>query len=384
MKLLSAMTLLIGLGVSALGADAHLIVSFDGKGTAMAWDAGVMTALFEKLDPGKVKEILFVGSSSGAIASTYFACHGLTAEAVGRLPAEVQRFPKAVLNEDTTDRAIKLILDINPEIPLAAVKPILDVATKNGTCIPERPLLIATANLEVIDGRNHKPFAGRRDRGFNRGNYVLTEGNKPLGKVCTYFVSRSMEDLLAVVPEEERLCDLRQIRTEKDLRLAVEASISEPTYFAPVVEPDLSKLHSVFPKPAQRTYGGGFIMNSAAQDVKRALPLAYVFGTGRASYTRLQNRIILNWFSFPMNETLLNQRWFFDEQVVITKSEWNTFYEAKTSNLDLVKMGYAKAKACLEKEGCKPNLFEKPRYAQDAWGKPLQDRRARGVSALLK
>ena len=92
-------------------------------------------------------------------------------------------------------------------------------------------------------------------------------------------------------------------------------------------------------------------MNSAAQDVKRARPNAYVFGTGRASYSGLQNRILVNWFSFPMNTTLLNQRWFFDEQVVITKSEWATFYDTKTSSTDLIRMGYAKAEGCFKKGG---------------------------------
>ena len=385
MKWFAAMAaVLMGFELPGYGAGTEtLILSFDGKGTAMAWDAGVIAALFERLKTDKLKEILYVGSSSGSIASTYFACRGLTPKAVKDLPIEAQRFPKAVLNEGTTDRAIKLILDINPEIPFNDVKPIVDMAMNGGTCVPERPLLIAAANLDVVEGRNGKPFGGRRDRQFNRDNYELSQGAKVLGKVCTYFVSDSMAKILEVVPERERLCDLRHIRTADDLRLAIAASVAEPTYFSPPADNDLSKLVSVFAKPLKRIYGGGFVMNSAAQDVKRARPSAYVFGTGRASYSRLQNRILLNWFSFPMNETLMNQRWFFDEQVVITKAEWAVFYEKKTSNLDLIKMGYARAKKCLDAGGCKPVLFEKPLYSKDAWDQPLDDLRGRGLSALF-
>ncbi len=365
------------------GASEALILSFDGKGTAMSWDAGVMKALYERLKMDRVNEILFVGSSSGSIASAYFSCRGLNQAAIDDLQVQSKRFPKDVLDENVTGRAIKLILGVPAEISFDAVDPIINLATLNQTCVPKLPLLIAAGNLDVLEGRNNKPFSGRRDRKFNRDNYELSKNGAVLGKACTYFVNESMAKILAVVPEQERLCDLRFIRSAADLRMAIMASIAEPTYFAPPLESDMTKLVSVHKLPAQRTYGGGFVMNSAAQDVKRARPRAYVFGTGRASYSRMQNRALFNWFTFPMNETLLNQRWFFDEQVVITKSEWAELYEKKTTNANLIEMGYAKATACFNNGGCRPTLFQKPFYSKDAWDKPLDEWRGRGIKALF-
>lgn len=360
-----------------------LLLSFDGKGTAMAWDAGVVAALFERIKPGRITETLFVGSSSGSIAASYFACRGLNATSIADIQTESKKFPKDVLDESSSTKAMQLTLGIPGEVGLEGINPITDMATQNRTCLPKHPLLIASGNLDVVEGRNEKPFSGRRDRTFNKGTYELIEKEKNLGKVCTYFVNEPMAKILESVPGKERLCDLRHIRTAKDLYDAIVASIAEPTYFYPPVESDLSQIESAFPLPAKRHYGGGFVMNSPVQDVKRARPNAWTVGTGRTTYTRLQNRMILNWFSFPMNETLLNQRWWFDEQVVLSKAEWDGLYEKKTTTTDQVARGYAKAVMCFDGAGCLPKLNEKPLFSGDASGNPMDELRGRGIKALF-
>lgn len=379
------------LGISTLGRPAPaapLIVSFDGKGTAWAWDIGVMQAFLERAKPEAVQDTVFVGASSGSMLAAYFACKGLSPSSVAYAVEGFERFPRDFLDEDTTARAVKLFLGLSAEAKLEKLLPVLAEISENDTCITKYPVLVPTANLEVVEGRNDKPFSGVRTRTFDQKTYELSEGGRVLGKVCTYFVNDAMAKILERIPAAERLCDLRLIRTGKDLSDMMVASISEPTYFYPPKEADMTLLRSIFPLPAQRTYGGGFIMNTAVQDVKRALPDAYVLATGRVSYSRTQNRVMLNWFSFPMNRTLFDQRWWVDEQISPTLSGWAELYEKKVTQKDHVQAGYDMAIKCfnasLAGNACLPKLFTKPHFSTDAAGHDMTALRHRGLKPLLK
>ncbi len=73
--------------------------------------------------------------------------------------------------------------------------------------------------------------------------------------------------------------------TADDVALAILASVSEPTYFDPVVEPQPSKLLAGaapgdLGNVRKRTYYGGYLMPVPAQDVRRMLPGVRVLGTG--------------------------------------------------------------------------------------------------------
>lgn len=359
--------------VTAQGAaKAPLMISFDGKGTAMAWDIGVLQALQERLNTRSFSETYFVGSSSGSILAAYFACRGFDPGSLQVLYEAGKKFPKDLLDEETGRKSVQMMLGIPPESSLAPLYPVLDLATSGGTCVPRYPLVIAAANLDVVNGRTKQPFAGRPGREFDQGTYVLKENGKVRGKVCTYFANEPMVKILERIPPAERLCDLRPISTAAELRMAVVASISEPTYYPAVPDP-----------LSDRSYGGGFIMNSVIQDVKRSVPETWTVGTGRPHYPRIQNRIILNWFAFPMNETLLDQRWWFDAQAPVTTALWDQLYKKECTTTEQAAMGYRFMKDCLARRNCLPKLFTEPKFSTDLSGKSLKALRHRGIDALL-
>ena len=385
MKWFMALSLaLLGLPLSV----AHeVIIDFDGNGTAMAYGGGVMKAFYERMDPKAIGETYFVGSSSGSIMAAYFSCRGLTQSSVDGMISTAARFPKDYMDEETGLKSAKLFLGIPPEVTLERIQPLLNEMTENGACVPKFPVLIPAANLDVIEGRTKKPFAGIRGRKFDQGSYTLSNKDGTVrGKVCTYFINKEMAAILEAVPAAERLCDTRLIRNGVELKEAVERSISEPTYYLPLEEKDMSQLQSVYPLPKRRFYAGGFIMNTAVQDLKRARPEAYAVATGRVHYQRIQNRIIQNWFSFPMNKTLFDQRWFVDIQSTPNKQDQARLYETKTTPTEQVALGYAQAMKCYRGDAntCLPKVFTVPKYSKSGAGKDMKALRHRGIKVLLK
>lgn len=363
---------------------APLVLSFDGKGIALGWDVGVARALHSRLRREAVSDLIFVGTSSGSILATFFACHGFDDNGMALVLEAARRFPKDVLDETISKKGLQLFLGIPPETTYDAVNPILDFVTNYSTCLPTVPVLYAAANLDVIDARVTVPFAGRRDRSFDRGHYTVLENGKVRGKACTYFVNEAMLAIVSRIPAEERLCDLRILRNGAEVRQAIHASISEPTYYPPVPEPDASLVTSLYPVPHDRKYIGGFVLNTAVQDVKRALPGAWVFATGRPFGSRLQNRILYSWFTVPVNETLLDQHWWVDMQIPIPKVTWNRLLEKKTTPLMQAEWGSQATLACLQSDACTPSLAREPLFSKDTDGRLLVKLRGRGLRAILK
>lgn len=371
----------------AVAGKPPLILSFDGKGVAMAWDIGVMQSFHKHLQRDRVSDLYFVGTSSGSVLATFFACNGLNDTAMANVVQAAHIFPKDVIDEAQNKKSVQLFLGVPPETTLDAVNPILDFVTNNSTCLPTLPLLIAAANLDVIDGRiAGKPFAGRRGRTVDTGTFVLSEDGKPKGKACTYFVNDAMAELLKDVPAQERLCDLRHLRTAADVRMAIVASISEPTYYPTVPETDRSQVESVFPVPTNRAYQGGFVLISPIQDLKRAHPETWVYSTGHPVYNRLENRMIQNWFAVPLNETLLQQLWWFDAQVPMTLDNWKWLHDKKTTPPEQLARGFEVTETCFAKgsKGCVPSVNLTPHFANDLHGGDLKAKRARGIDALTK
>jgi len=79
------------------------------------------------------------------------------------------------------------------------------------------------------------------------------------------------------------------------------ASVSEPTYYRPVVETDYAKLH-VGERlgdrgcSKRRLYAGGFIMPVVAHDARRAFPDATVVCTGSLGYPAQARRLLQTWY----------------------------------------------------------------------------------------
>jgi hypothetical protein len=362
-----------------------LILSFDGKGIAMGWDLGVIEAFLPRFRREAVSDIYYVGTSSGSILATYFACHGLNAESVARLEQAAQELPKDVLDEAVMHRMVQLFLGIRPEISRDKAAAILNLATDDSSCVPTAPLLYVAANLEVLDSRiPDRPFSGRHDRHFDPGTYEVSQNGRVIGKACTYFVNEPMAGILKALDPRERLCDLRVVRTGAEVRMGIDASISEPTYFPPVPEPDPTQVQSVYPVSPSRTYNGGFVIDSPVQDVKRVMPMAFTVETGRAVYSRLQNRIIENWFSFPSNRTLLDQHWWPDFQVPITTAQFEGLLAKGVTPVQQAALGKAEAERCFTEGPCIPSLWTKPHFFRDTHGNDLEKMRHRGIHPILR
>lgn len=367
------------------GAAETVLVSFDAKGTALGWDIGVTEALLERIDPKKVGETIFAGSSSGSLYASFFSCAGLTPASLAELEALASTYASTIVFDEKLTGA-KLFLGEDPAQSRLTVERFVDALLRGRTCVPRFPLVIAAGNQDVNDDRTERPFTPRGGKAFRLADHAILAGDgRPLGKSCTYFTDATMFEALSRVPVEERLCDLRRIETAEDLRLAVLATVSEPTYFAPVAEPEPTKLVAFVADPKKRVYNGGYAVPTIAQDVKRVFPKAVSLSTGRYPFTRFRDRAVRTWFLVPMNEVALQQSWWLDFRVAITKDEWDRLNLPHAPLAAQSKLGRDAMTKCLA-EQCRPPLFLEPKYDYAA-GRPAEKLAAltkRGIRVLLK
>lgn len=364
--------------------DGTLVVSFDAKGTAVGWDFGAVQALVERTDASKIKQYVFAGSSSGSLPAAYYACYGLTKETADSARIQLTDWAsKKLLNEHTKAKLIQLMLGEETDSSYENMMGIVNIVTKNGTCMPQYPLLIPAANMEVLDQRKGGPLGTQGDKVVDLANFDVIQNGKKIGKACTYFVDDSLFRSLSALKPEERLCDLRRINTPEDLLMAIRASVSEPTYFAPVTDHNPGAIQSAYGVISKRVYNGGYVFMSPVQDIKRVMPDAALFGTGRGFFSRAQNRIVQSWYSLDMNRAQLDARWFFDTQMQFTDKEW-----AKLGEITVVEqatLGYARAKQCLQdSKSCNSKLIKRPTLDKDVAGQPLEPKTRRGIDSLLK
>lgn len=361
-----------------------LILSFDAKGTAVGWDFGVAQAVQERLDSGKVSDVVFAGSSSGALLASYFGCHGLSEETTtGAVTQLTDWANKKLLNEHTKAKLIQLMLGEETDSPYENLQGIVDIVTDNGTCVPQYPTMITAANMDILDQRAGGPLGTKASKTVDLKNFDVIENGKRIGKACTYFVDDSLFRKLSAMKPEERLCDIRLMSKPEDLLLAIKGSVSEPTYYAPVEDTNPGAIQSIYGSVTKRVYNGGYVFMSPVQDIKRVLPDASVFGTGRGFFSRAQNRIVQSWFTFDMNRAQLDSRWFFDSQLQFTTQEWTKLSEITV--VEQAKLGYQKTLGCLkDSKTCNSKIFTKPAFDKDVSGEPLEPKTRRGIDDLLK
>ena len=369
---------------AAQSSNQDLIVSFDAKGTAVGWDFGAAQALAERLDLDRDLNLIFAGSSSGSLIATYYGCHGLTRETAIFARKKLKDWSdKKILNEHTKAKLIQLMLGEDTDSPYTNLQPIVDIVTKNGTCIPEYPLMLTAANMEILDQRSGSPLGTKGNKRVDLGNFDVYEDGRKIGKACTYFVTTQIADRLSAIKPEERLCDVRPIKTAQDLLLGVRASVSEPTYFAPIADSNPTSVQSVYGPITKRIYNGGFVFMSPVQDMKRVMPEAAVFGTGRGVFSRAQNRIVQSWFAFDMNRAQMESRFFFDTQMQFTAEEWKKMDEVSVA--EQADLGYASALNCLKDSvACISKLYSRPAQDKSASGEALEPRTRRGIVGYLK
>jgi hypothetical protein len=325
-------------------AEKKLMICFQGKGSCLPYDAGVLRAMYERVPAMSENKVIVSGNSSGSILAAYFANYGFTEAnlkyAEYRLMAGgIEAIRKM---EQGSTKALKMVRGEKTELPHIEMKEFIAFAlgvedwrsansieeiVAKSTALPRFPVIIVAGNREVMENRGTgTPFAAKNHRTFDMNNFSISWKPEVLayyranpdefardypdlklgdstyiGKSCTFFVDRSMYELLKQIPENERIADLRLMETPADLALAILASVSEPTYFDPIEDKEPGKILSAgapgeLGAVKRRTYCGGFLISLPAQDVKRMLPAIRVAGSGWTHNPTMARRLLQAWY----------------------------------------------------------------------------------------
>ncbi|MEY4631157.1 MAG: hypothetical protein RIQ81_1277 [Pseudomonadota bacterium] len=344
------------------GSD-RMLLAFTGKGTLMAWDVGVIRAAYEALPAMRDGRVILSGSSSGSILAAAMSCRGFNEESLAAIEDGFRKFNRTIVDESAT-KNLMVLLGLPTEAEHSSLDHLLDVVLDGQNCIPRLPMLIPAGNFEMLDVRSDQPLRGRPGKTFNVADFTVSEGGRNLGKACTYFVDRQMLAFLQAVPREELLCDLRLIETNADLRLAVLASVSEPTYFHPFRDPAPGKIIPSGPgnplAPVKRSYWGGAIMDVPVHDIKRALPGLYTFATGRAPFMMMVDKIMSQLSLIEITPLAERNKWWLDLEVTMTAEMGVHLEQPQFDFPEQIAAGYEQAKKCLASDSCLPAEAIKP------------------------
>lgn len=359
-----------------------LVYAFQGKGTTLTWDIGVAKASYERIAMLRAEsnaqamaagDVVVTGNSSGALLAAWFSCRGFTGEAIQGAQSIVSGFPSELVKEDIAAKLREVLGAITSGkefgSPLSTISPLVDEITLNGACVPRLPTVIVASNQDINDNRRWLTGNGDHARSFDISDFsysqrasVLSFESQKVGKICTYFADPVMFRYLTEnLTQEERLCDVRVMETADDMKLAVLASIAEPTYFIPIEEPSESKLVR-FETPGvvktRRFYNGGFAMPGVVQDVKRLFPAARALGTGRWDYSTAEVTIMHRWYDVNLNSLQENSRWWLDLESFPTDAQKAKLL-SRPAGIDgaalaarykeEIELGYQRGVACLQR-----------------------------------
>jgi len=357
-------------------AQARLLFIGQGKGSGLGWEVGLLKALEQKVPAFDRGQIIFAADSGPSVLGAFFACKGFSASSLAEAETLLKRFDPKLVNDNPAAKLITAFKKIGLahlfgrtlswaelETSLVTLGPesmndVLDWITENGTCVPRLPLLIATANQDILDNRNQKIDVDEKQLDYDNDS-VYDADEKYLGKACTYFATPDVMEALARVPWQERLCDLRPIRNAQDLRLAVLASVSEPTYLPRVAEPHPELIVSDGIHPVtSRWYNGGFVIPGAVQDLRRLFPSLPTIGSGRPEYSSMEKAVVRGLYAVHLEPALQHAKWWLDVIIQPSPDEWTWIarphkdYPASVERL--VDDGEKAAEACLEVQSCVP------------------------------
>jgi hypothetical protein len=151
------------------------------------------------------------------------------------------------------------------------------------------------------------------------------------------------------------------METAEDVKLAILASIAEPTYFLPIAETSDAKLVRYLAPGVQknpRIYNGGFSMPGVMQDVKRLFPRSKALASGRWDYSTSENTVMKTWYDIDLNDVQEVSRWWADLEVFPTEAQKAALL-ARPDNLTgsalskryayEMNLGYQRALVCLKK-----------------------------------
>jgi len=345
-------------------ADVELLFCFQGKGSCLPYDAGILHEAYARIPALRENRVVIAGNSSGSIAAAFFSCFGFSDNNVRYAEQRMTEGNRdAVRNmENPNTKFGKMLRGTPTEIKHEELREyvafalgverwqdartIEEIAARS-TARPRFPLVIVSCNKDVLedadsaDGRDAARFKEldpdtmvvswrqevfdfyRADpERFAKEHPSLKLGpDRRIGRAVTFFVDRSMYDLLSLIPAEERLADLRLVETAADVAFAIKASVSEPTYFNPVVDPAPEKILTgdklgELGNVRQRSYYGGYIMALPAQDVRRMLPGIRTFGTGFRHFDLLSRSAVRDWLLADTEAVMQRMEWWADLQTV--------------------------------------------------------------------
>lgn len=359
--------------VFAASQSKPLTIVFEGKGTRLGWDLGVMAAALDKYPEMASPETIMAGNSSGSIFASFFTCNGVSQESLNRAKVLLKNFDRSTVNDsENIKKFIQILMGKNTEYPHSNMNPVINQITNNGDCTPKQPMVIAALNAEILDNRLPRPvrpgnklFQGRDIKHMTYDNYSVFLGRKYLGRACTYFVDPIMYDRLSQTPRNERLCDLRLVENADDMRVAILASISEPTYFPLVKEKNPEKLQVTEGQLTRtRYYGGGLVMPAVTQDIRRVSPESYLLGTGRNFPHPMMIKAVQAIYLVDVDRSMRLGKWWHDMEVVPPDSLWKDMAMGRFSNMQEFNLGKRYGQRCLQSNRCRPVGTIKPAFTK--------------------
>lgn len=392
----------------------ELLLCFQGKGSCLPYDAGVLHEAYARIPALRQGKAIVAGNSSGAIPAAFFGCFGFNDETVRHAKDRLKYGNRdAVRNMENINTKFAKIsrgesteishMDLREYIAFALgvtqwedAKSI-DEIVKRSTAKPQFPCLIVACNKEVLEDRHpenqlaagrlkeidlanmqvswkpevHEYYQNHPDR-FRRDHPDLVpQTNRRIGSAVTFFVDQSMYDLLSRIPDEERIADLRLMTDAADVALAILASTSEPSYFAPVVDPQPQKIltcddRSVLDSVRRRTYYGGYIITLPAQDVRRMLPGIHVLGTGWRHNPFVARTLLMNWLLADCEEIAFRSDWWADLEVNPDAEMESHFEFRDLTGEEEFEFGLRRARELLDRDSGLPIFVKKPRYSYPA------------------
>lgn len=380
----------------------QLLMFFQPKGSSLPYDIGVASEVYQQVAVLRQQRVIVGGSSSGSILAAYFACFGFTDASMRYAEYQLRKIDRTAVRdmEDPSSKISKYLRGQRTEIPHFTLREYvafalgvpewqaansLEEIVARGRVGPSYPVLIVAANKEVLDNRgtggllegqdykefdprdfsvSWKPdvyeFYRRHPERFAREHPDLRLGpDRRIGKVATYFVDRSMFELLRRIPADQRLADLRLMDSPEDVALAIKASVSEPTYFDPVEDPLPGKLMvgdrmRDLGCSRRRLYCGGFIMPLAAQDVRRMLPGIRVLGSGWTHNPLSVRQFLRSRYLVDVEQIAQLNCWWADTEMNPSRAFQEHFVAHDLPAEQEFETGRARARDCLKQDRCLP------------------------------
>ncbi len=396
--------------------SAQLLYCFQGKGSCLPYDAGVLHECFSRLPAMREGRTIVAGNSSGSIPAAYFGCFGLSSASVQRAVQRLLAGDREAVRsmENPQSKTTKLLAGRPTEIPHSVLREYIafalgvedwqdavsiDEIVRRSSARPQFPVLIVACNREVLDNRprdaervpgglkeidldtltvSWRPeiyeYYREHPEQFARDHLDLVLGEtRRIGHAVTYFVDRSLFDLLRRIPADERQADLRLMVDADDVALAILASVSEPTYFAPVVDPRPERivtgdLTSDRLGSRRRSYYGGYIVALPAQDIRRMLPAVRVVGSGWRHNTLPARRLLSDWLLADVEPVAQQAEWWAD-LALNPDAEFRSHMDFRDlTAIEEFRFGARRARAGLDSDSSAPEFVRRPRYRAAAHG----------------